>query len=63
MLSRREALQEAIGNMAHGTTIAADLKTRSQDPEVRKLAEAVHFIGFGAQQVALAFTESRVDDL
>ena len=63
MLTRKEALEEARSNMAHGTSIAARLKESAQDDEVRKLAEAVHFIGYGAQQVVLAFIEQRTDDL
>lgn len=63
MLTRKEALLDAIGNMANGTSRAAELKRTAQSEEVRLLAEAVHFIGYGAQQAALAFTESRIDDL
>ncbi|GAB2747808.1 hypothetical protein GCM10027039_01820 [Terrabacter koreensis] len=64
MLTTKEALDEARSNMAHGTTIAARLKESADSPEVRQLAEALHFIGFGAQQIALALTEpGRVNDL
>lgn len=64
MLTAKQALEEARSNMAHGTTIAAQLKDSAQSDEVRQLAEAVHFIGFGAQQIVLALTESgRVNDL
>ena len=61
--SRREALEEARHNIATGTTAAAHLRDHAQSEEVRELAKAIHFIGFGAQQIALAFLDKRVDDL
>lgn len=63
MQTRREALEEARANIATGTSKAAELKRNAQSAEVRELAEAVHFIGFGAQQVALALTDLHLDDL
>ncbi len=64
MLTRRQALDEARENMARGTTTAARVRDTTADAEVRELAKAVHLIGYGAQQIALAFTErGRVDDL
>lgn len=64
MLTQRQALEEARGNIAAGTTIAARLKESSQNPEIRELAKAVHYIGFGSQQIVNAFTDSgRVKDL
>ena len=58
MLTQRQALEEARGNIAAGTTIAARLKESSQNPEIRELAKAVHYIGFGSQQIVNAFTDS-----
>ena len=64
MLTQRQALEEARGNIAARTTIAARLKESSQNPEIRELAKAVHYIGFGSQQIVNAFTDSgRVKDL
>lgn len=64
MLTQRQALEEVRGNIAAGTTIAARLKESSQNPEIRELAKAVHYIGFGSQQIVNAFTDSgRVKDL
>lgn len=64
MLTTKEALDHARANIAHGTTLAAKLKESAQSDEVRQLAQAVHYIGFGAQEIALALTEpGRVNDL
>lgn len=49
MLTQRQALEEARGNIACGTSIAARIKETSQNPEIRELAKAVYFIGFGSQ--------------
>ena len=38
MLTQRQALEEARGNIAAGTTIAARLKESSQNPEIRELS-------------------------
>ena len=62
-LTRRQALEEARQNIATGTTTAAHLRDSAESEEVRELARAVHFIGFGAQQIALAFLDERIDDL
>ena len=58
MLTQRQALEEARGNIACGTSIAARIKETSQNPEIRELAKAVYFIGFGSQQIVNAFTDS-----
>lgn len=64
MLTRRQAIDEARSNIATGTTEAARLKQEAQSEEIRELAAAVHLIGYGAQQIALAFTEpGRVNDI
>lgn len=38
MLTTTEALNEARGNIAHGTTLAAQLKDSAQSEEVRHVA-------------------------
>lgn len=64
MLTRREALDEARQNIATGTSKAAALKDSAQSKEVRELANAVYWIGFGATQIANALTdEGRTNDL
>ncbi|TPH36147.1 hypothetical protein FCO76_05050 [Bifidobacterium longum subsp. longum] len=62
--SQRELLRNALNNIATGTNIAVRLKESAQSAEVRELAKAVHFIGYGAQETILALTdEGRVKDL
>lgn len=63
MQTRREALDEARLRIATGTSKAADLKRTTESQELRELAEAVHLIGYGAQQIALAFLDPKIDDL
>lgn len=64
MQTTKEALEHARANIAHGTTIAAELKNSAQSDEIRRLADAVHWIGHGAQEIILAFTQQgRVNDL
>lgn len=64
MLTRREALDEARQNIGVGTQKAADLRETASTQELRDLANAIYWIGYGAQQSILAFTErGRVNDL
>lgn len=64
MQTQREALDEALGNIRFGTSIAARLKDHAQTEEMRELAKAVHYIGYGAQQIALTFTDrGKIKDL
>ena len=64
MLTRRQQVEEALNNIRTGTSRAARLKETAQNPEVRELATAMHFIGYGAQQAILAFTDrGRVNDI
>lgn len=58
MVSQRQELAQALNNIAAGTGIAARLRNTSANPEVRELAKAVHFIGFGAQEIVQALTDS-----
>ena len=57
MQTQREALNEALDNLRVGTSSAAWLRDHAESEEVRKLAHAVHYIGFGAQQIAIALTD------
>lgn len=57
MQTQREALNEARGNIGVGTSKAIKLKESAESDEIRELANAVYWIGFGAQQIALALTE------
>ena len=59
MLTQRQALEEARGNIACGTSIAARIKETSQNPEIRELAKAVYFIGFGSNQIQNASMRKR----
>lgn len=64
MLSRRQALLEALGNIAQGTQEAANLKNSATDPDVRRLANSLYYIGYGAQQAIYALTDrGRINDL
>lgn len=61
--SRRNLALEGIESCKAATSRATPLKGHT-DPDIRNLAEAVHFLSFGAQQIGLALTdERRVDDL
>ena|GEM_PF-2455498 len=62
--SQRELLRNALNNIVTGTNIAARLQESAQSMEVRELAKAMHFIGYGAQETVLALTdEGRIKDL
>ncbi len=50
--SNQQEIKEGIGNIEFGTSIAAGLQDSASSREIKELAKAVHFIGFGAQQVA-----------
>lgn len=63
MLTQRQALEEARNDIAFGTSLAARLKDTAQSPEVRELSKAIHFIGYGSQQIVNAFTDPRTKDL
>ncbi|MGC4154816.1 MAG: hypothetical protein QM628_17325 [Propionicimonas sp.] len=63
MLSRREMVLEGIEQMKVATAKAVPLKSHA-DPDIRALAEAIHFLSYGAQEIGLALTDpSRVNDL
>lgn len=63
MESRRDLILEGIANCQSATARAVPLKSHP-DADVRALAEAIHFLSYGAQQIGLALSdESRVNDL
>ncbi|SKW48643.1 Uncharacterised protein [Mycobacteroides abscessus subsp. massiliense] len=54
---------EGIKNCQSATTKVARLRSHS-DPAIKELADAVHFLAFGVQQIGLAISEEgRQDDL
>lgn len=63
LASRRTLALEGIQKCKTATAKLERLK-RHQDPAIQELAEALHFVAFGVQEIALAITdESREDDL
>ena len=63
MLSRAELVAEGVQKCQTATAIAVKLKGHA-DPAVKELANAVHFLAFGVQEIGLALTEQgRTDDL
>jgi len=61
--TRLELIAEGVKKCQTATATAIELKGH-QDPAVKELANAIHFLSFGVQEIALALTEeSRVDDL
>lgn len=64
LTSRRNLILEGIAKCQTATTKAVEVKNRTQDPDIRQLAEAIHFLSFGAHEMGLALSdESRVNDL
>ncbi len=58
MQTQREALNEALDNLRVEEPVAPlGSADHAESEEVRKLARAVHYIGFGAQQIAIALTD------
>lgn len=63
LTSRRDLILEGIENCKTATSRAVELKGHS-DPAIQSLAEAIHFLSYGAQQIGLALTDpSRANDL
>ncbi|MCV7065640.1 hypothetical protein H7H51_07760 [Mycolicibacterium farcinogenes] len=61
--SRLTLIREGIQKCRTATAKATPLKSHS-DPAVRELANAIHYLAFGMQEIGLALSdESRVDDL
>jgi hypothetical protein len=60
--SRLDLVREGIQNCQTATSKVSEL--RSQDPVIKELASAIHFLSFGVQQIGLALAdEGRSDDL
>lgn len=63
MESRKKLIELGRENCANGVNLAVKHKNHP-DPAIKELAEALHLIGYGAQQIALALTEAhRINDL
>ena len=61
--TRLELVREAIQNCQSATAKVRGLRGH-HDPAVKELADAIHFLSYGAQQIALALSDkSRADDL
>ncbi|MEW6961587.1 hypothetical protein [Trueperella pyogenes] len=64
LLSRRDFALEGIANLQRSMEIALSVEDSTSSPELKKLAQALRFASFGAQQIGLALTdEGRVNDL
>lgn len=62
-LTRKQLITEGIQKCQTATAKAVKHKGHS-DPALKELAEAVHFLAFGMQEIALALTEDgRENDL
>ncbi|UUW91756.1 hypothetical protein [Pimelobacter simplex] len=63
MSTRRNLILEGIENCKLATSRAVDFKSHP-DPAIQSLAEAIHFLSYGAQQIGLALSdEGRTNDL
>lgn len=61
--SRLELVREGIQNCQSATAKVARLRSHP-DPAVHELANAIHFLSFGVQQIGQALAEDgRIDDL
>lgn len=61
--SRLDLVHEGIGNCQSATAKVADLRDHA-DPAVKELANAVHFLSYGVQQIGLAISDlGRADNL
>ncbi|MBF4512013.1 hypothetical protein ITJ66_05875 [Plantibacter sp. VKM Ac-2885] len=61
--SRLELIHAGIQKSQTATATAVRLKGHS-DPAIRELAQALHHLAFGVQEIALALSdENRGDDL
>jgi len=61
--SRLELVHEGIQNCQTATAKVKELRSHT-DPAVQELANAIHFLSFGVQQIGLALAdEGRNDDL
>ncbi len=61
--SRLDLVREGIQNCQSATAKVSGLRSHS-DPAIKELANAIHFLSFGVQQIALAIADQgRHDDL
>lgn len=61
--TRLDLVSEGIQNCQTATAKVAGLRSHS-DPIIKELADAVHFLSFGVQQIGLAISDQgRYDDL
>lgn len=61
--SRLDLVREGIQNCQSATAKVRGLRTH-HDPVIQELANAIHFLSFGAQQIGLAIAdEGRQDNL
>ena len=54
--SRLALVQEGIQNCQSATAKVRGLRSHS-DPAIQELANAIHFLSFGAQQIGLALSD------
>jgi hypothetical protein len=61
--SRLELVHEAIQNCQSATAKVSRHRSHS-DPAIKELADAIHFLSYGVQQIGLALSEEgRSNDL
>lgn len=61
--SRLDLVHEGIGNCQAASAKVAGLRSHA-DPAVKELANAIHFLSFGVQQIGQALAEEgRADNL
>lgn len=61
--TRRSLVLEGIQNCKSATAKVSQLRSHS-DPAIKDLADAIHFLSYGAQQIGLALSDDgRGDDL
>ncbi|WP_353107917.1 hypothetical protein [Gordonia sp. (in: high G+C Gram-positive bacteria)] len=62
--SRLDLVREGIQQCQEATAKVVRIKSTHPDPAIQELANAVHFLSFGVQQIGLAISdEGRNDNL
>ena len=59
--SRLDLVREGIQNCQSATAKVGGLRSHS-DPAIKELANAIHFLSFGVQQIGLAIADEGRDD-
>ncbi|BBZ65775.1 hypothetical protein MINS_12040 [Mycolicibacterium insubricum] len=59
--SRLDLVQEGIQNCQSATAKVSGLRSHG-DPAIKELADAIHFLSFGVQQIGLALSDKGRDD-